>query len=43
MQDMVGGDNNRTPVVFRDPDIYRIVGDERNRLRGSLFVALQGL
>ena len=26
MQDMVGGDNNRTPVVFQVPDIYNIVG-----------------
>ena len=25
IQDMVGGDNNRTPVVIRAPDIYRIV------------------
>ena len=27
MQDLVGGDNNRTPVVFQVPDIYRFVGD----------------
>jgi len=27
MQDSVGGDNNRTPVVFQEPDIYRFVGD----------------
>jgi len=26
MQDMVGGDNNRTPVIFQVPDIYRFVG-----------------
>ena len=26
MQDLVGGDNNRTPVVFQVPDIYRFVG-----------------
>ena len=25
-QDMVGGDNNRTPVIFQVPDIYRFVG-----------------
>ena len=24
-QDMVGGDNNRTPVIFQAPDIYRFV------------------
>jgi len=24
-QDMTGGDNNRTPVFFRVPDIYRFV------------------
>ncbi len=27
MQDMVGGDNNRTPVIFRDPDNCNMVGD----------------
>ena len=27
MQDMVGGDNNRTPAVFQMSDIYRIVGE----------------
>ena len=27
MQDMVGGDNNRTPVIFQVSDIYRIVGE----------------
>jgi len=27
MQDLVGGDNNRTPVIFQVPDIYRFVGD----------------
>ena len=27
MQDMVGGDNNRTPVIFRDPDNCNFVGD----------------
>ena len=26
MQDMVGGDNNRTPVFYQAPDISRIVG-----------------
>jgi len=26
MQDMVGGDNNRTSLVFQAPDIYIIVG-----------------
>jgi hypothetical protein len=26
MQDSVGGDNNRTPVKFQVPDVYRIVG-----------------
>ena len=25
-QEMVGGDNNRTPAKFRAPDIYRFVG-----------------
>ncbi|MBW2633158.1 MAG: hypothetical protein JRE14_03340 [Deltaproteobacteria bacterium] len=25
MQDLVGGDNNRTPVIFQVPDIYRFV------------------
>jgi len=24
---MVGGDYNRIPVVFQNPDIYRIAGD----------------
>ena len=28
-QDMVGGDNNRTPVIFQAPDIYRFVGGIR--------------
>ena len=27
MQGMVGGDNNRIPVVFQVPDIYRFVGE----------------
>ena len=27
MQDMVGGDNNRTPAIFQVPDIYRFVGE----------------
>ncbi|MFC1876606.1 hypothetical protein ACFL2E_04950 [Thermodesulfobacteriota bacterium] len=31
MQDMVGGDNNRTPVIFQVPDIYRFVGAIGNR------------
>ena len=26
-QDMVGGDNKRSPVIFQVPDIYIIVGD----------------
>jgi len=26
MQDSVGGDNNRTPVIFEGSDIYRFVG-----------------
>jgi len=26
MQDLVGGDNNRTPVIFQEVDIYRFVG-----------------
>ena len=29
MQYMAGGDNNRTPVIFRVPDIYRFVGHQR--------------
>jgi hypothetical protein len=38
MQDLVGGDYNRTPVVFRDLDNYNIVGAMRIltlRLSGS--------
>ena len=27
MQDMVGGDNNRTPVIFQVPDNLVFVGD----------------
>jgi hypothetical protein len=27
MQDMVGGDNNRTPVIFQGVDIFVFVGD----------------
>ena len=27
MQDLVGGDNNRTPAKFEGPDIYRFIGD----------------
>ena len=26
MQDLLGCDNNRTPVVFQAPDNYRVVG-----------------
>jgi len=26
MQEMSGGDNNRTPVIFQGLDIYRFVG-----------------
>jgi hypothetical protein len=34
MQDLVGGDNNRTPVVFRTPDNYKNIGDVTT-LRGK--------
>ena len=27
MQDLVDGDNKRTPVIFQGSDIYRFVGD----------------
>jgi len=27
MQDLAGGDNNRTPVKFQGSDIYRFVGE----------------
>ena len=33
MQDIAGCDNNRTPVVFQAPDIYRFVGELKLSLR----------
>jgi len=27
MQDLAGGDNNRTPAIFQGVDIYHFVGD----------------
>ena len=36
MQELVGGDNNRTPVVFRVPDIYRFVGEYQNKVKQKI-------
>jgi len=37
MQEMVGGNNNRTPVVVRVPNNYNIVGDATKFDASKLF------
>jgi hypothetical protein len=39
MQEMAGGDNNRTPVKFQVSDIYRFVGVIKEKA-GSIIALL---
>jgi hypothetical protein len=41
MQEMAGGDNNRTPVIFQVPDIYRFIGDTKVICRPKLLQICQ--
>ena len=39
MQDMVGGDNNRTPVIYWVPDILVFVGEYQNKVKQKFSVS----
>ena len=36
MQDMAGGDINRTPVIFQVPDIFVFVGEYQNKVKQKI-------